>query len=366
MRDIMKLNSKRSAVAEWLVVAAVLFMKTVLTQPLYDQLFWLSGSYYISKNVLLAAGAAIALAVAVSLMLKSAGKTGDWAKILVVLIVAEPMLISNSVSVFNVIAVLVTVIWVTVCIRVKNRIVAAAVSVAATAVIAFVMPCSVFSLAALGILVLVITTKGDTLSVVATLIGSVVSVIAAVINVQLSDTEIRAHYKLYQTFETLGGSECHPLVFDRWTADIGLSTLLEQFTKVAFASLPVIIFAACTVYGVIIFKDEEAKKSSAKAEKFKKAVTVALIVAPYVLSAIGSTLCTGVGALAAFNFAPLTVILALASAGNKYVIEALSKVSGFAKAHPVISVVAVVWLASYTMAFTSGKNMFIYATQFFQ
>lgn len=366
MRDIMKLNSKRSAAVEWLITAAVLFMKTVLTQPFYDQLFWLSGSYYISKTVVLAAGAAIVLVLAVSFMLKSAGKLGEWAKILAVLIVAEPMLISNSVSVFHVLAVLTAVIWVTVCITVSNRIIAAAVSVASAAIISFVMPCSVFSLVALGILVLIITTKGDTLSVIATLIGSAVSVVATVINVQLSDAEIRAHYKLYQMFETYGGNECHPLVFDRWAADIKLSTLLEQFTKVAFASFPVIIFAACIVYGVIIFKDEGVKKSSEKAEKFKKIVTVAFIVVPYVLSAIGSTLCTGVGALVAFNFAPLAVILALASVGNKYVLEALSKVSDFAKAHPVMSVVAIVWLASYTMAFASGKHMFTYATQFFQ
>ena len=68
----MKLNSKRSAVAEWLVIAAVLFMKTALTQPLYEQLLWLSGSYYISKAVLAAAVAAAVVAVALTLMLKNA------------------------------------------------------------------------------------------------------------------------------------------------------------------------------------------------------------------------------------------------------------------------------------------------------
>ena len=53
----MKLNSKRSSVAEWLIIAAVLLMKTMLAQPLYEQIFWLTDSYYISKAVVMAAGA---------------------------------------------------------------------------------------------------------------------------------------------------------------------------------------------------------------------------------------------------------------------------------------------------------------------
>lgn len=362
MRDIMRLNFKRSSVAEWLVVAAVLLIKTVLAQPLYEQIFWLTGSYYISQAVVLSAGAAIVLAVMLSLTVKAASNLSDEAKVIAVLLVAEPMLISTSVSLFHVISVLITVIWVMVCIKIQNRIVAAAVSVASAAAISFIMPCSVFSLVALGIIVLLITTKGDTLSVTATLIGAVVSVIATVINVQLSDIEIRIHFGLYQTFNKFGENECHPLIFDRWEAKFELSTLLEQFGKVAFASLPVIVFAACIVYGVIRYSGE---KKADKAENFKKGITAALIIAPYVLSAIGATLCTGVGALTAFNFAPLAVILAFASTGNKYVIDALKKVSGFAKAHPVVSVIAIVWIASYTMAFTSGRHIFSYATQFF-
>lgn len=362
MRDIMKLNSKRSSVAEWLIIAAVLFMKTVLSQPLYEQIFWLTESYYISKAVVFAAGAAILLALMLSLLIKNSLELGDEAKVLAVLLVAEPMLISGTVSVFHVLAVLITVIWVAVCIKIQNRIIAAAVSVVSAAAISFIMPCSVLSLVALGIVVLLITTKGDTLSVAATLIGSVLSVIATVINVQISDNDVRIHYKLYQTFNEYGGSECHPLSFERWKAEIELSTLLEQFGKVAFASFPVIVFAACVVYGVIHYSGE---KKADKAEKFKKGVTAALIVLPYVLSAIGSTVCTGIGALTAFNFAPLAVILAFASAGNKYVKDALNKVSVFAKAHPVASVVAIVWIASYTMAFTSGRHIFTYATQFF-
>ncbi len=358
----MRLNSKRSSAADWLIVAAVLLMKTVLSQPLYEQIFWLTDSYYISKTVVFAAGAAILLALMLSLLIKNSLKLGDEAKVLAVLLVAEPMLISSTVSVFHVLAVLITVTWVTVCIKVQNRIVAAAVSVAASAAISFIMPCSVFSLAALGIIVLLITTKGDTLSVTATLIGAVVSVIAAVINVQLSDNEIRTHFKLHQLFGEYGGSECHPLSFDRWTAEVELSALLEQFGKVAFASFPVVVFAACIVYGIIRYSGE---KKADKAEKFKKGVTAALIVLPYVLSAVGSTLCTGIGALSAFNFAPLAIILAFASAGNKYVVDALKRVSVFAKAHPVVSVVAIVWIASYTMAFTSGRHIFTHATQFF-
>lgn len=358
----MKLNSKRSSVVEWLIIAAVLLMKTVLAQPLYEQLFWLTDSYYISKAVVMAAGSAIVLAVMLSFIIKNALKLGDATKVLAVLLVAEPMLISTTVSVFHVLAVLVTVIWVAVCIKIPNRIIAATVSVASAAVISFIMPCSVFSLVVLGIIVLIITTKSDTLSVTATLIGSVVSVIAAVVNVQLSDTEIRTYFKLYQAFNEFGGNECHPLSFDRWKAEFELSTMLEQFGRVAFASFPVIVFAACVVYGVIRYNGE---KKADKAEKFKKGITAALIIVPYVLSAIGSTLCTGIGALGAFNFAPLAVVLAFASAGNKYVVDALEKVNNFAKAHPVVSVIAIVWIASYTMAFTSGRHIFAYSTQFF-
>lgn len=362
MRDIMRLNSKRSSAADWLIVAAVLLMKTVLSQPLYEQLFWLTDSYYISKAVVFAAGMSILLAAMLFLTVKTADKLGDEAKVLAVLLVAEPMLISNTVSVFHVLAVLITVTWVTVCIKVKNRIVAAAVSVAASAVISFIMPCSVFSLAVLGIIVLLITTKGDTLSVTATLIGAVLSVISAVINVQLSDNEIRTHFKLHQIFSEYGGAECHPLSFDRWAENTGIIDLSAKFSKVAFASFPVVIFAACIVYGVIRYSGE---KKAGKSEKFKKGVTAALIVLPYVLSAVGSTLCTGIGALSAFNFAPLAIILAFASAGNKYVVDALKRVSVFAKAHPVVSIVAIVWIASYTMAFTSGRHIFTHATQFF-
>lgn len=357
----MRLNSKRSSAADWLIVAAVLLMKTVLSQPLYEQLFWLTDSFYISKAVTFAAGVSILLAAMIFLTVKTADKLGDEAKVLAVLLVAEPMLISNTVSVFHVLAVLITVAWVTVCIKVKNRIVAAAVSVAASAAISFIMPCSVFSLVALGIIVLLITTKGDTLSVTATLIGAVLSVIAAVINVQLSDNEIRTHFKLHRLFSEYGGTECHPLSFDRWAENTGIIDLSAKFSKVAFASFPVVIFAACIVYGVIRYSGEKAGKS----ENFKKGVTAALIVLPYVLSAVGSTLCTGIGALSAFNFAPLAIILAFASAGNKYVVDALKRVSVFAKAHPVVSIVAIVWIASYTMAFTSGRHIFTHATQFF-
>ena len=358
----MKLNSKRSSVAEWLIIAAVLLMKTMLAQPLYEQIFWLTDSYYISKAVVMAAGAAILLALMLSLLIKNSLKFGDESKVLAVLLVAEPMIISNTVSVFHVLAVLVTVIWVTVCIKVPNRIVVAAVSVVSAALISYIMPCSVFSLAALGIIVLIITTKGDTLSVTATLIGSVISVIATIINVQLSESELRDHFGLYQAFNEYGGSECHPLSFGRWGGEQSFSTLLEQFGKVAFASFPIIVFAACIVYGVIRYSGE---KKAGKAEKFKKGITAALIVLPYVLSAVGSTLCTGIGALSALNFAPLAIILAFVSAGNKYVVDALKRVSVFAKAHPVVSVVAIVWIASYTMAFTSGRQIFVYATQYF-
>lgn len=366
MRDIMKLNLKHSAVAEWLIIAAVLFAKTALTQPLYEQLFWLSGSYYISKATLMAAIAAAILAVVFTFMLKSTGKLGDWTKIITVLIVAEPMLISNSVSLFNVLSVLLAVIWVTVCIKVENRIVAAAVSVVATAAMSFLMPCSVFSLIPLGILVLLITTKSDTFSVVFSAVGSIVSVIAAVVNVQLSDEQVRAHLGLYQVFGEYGGNECHPLSLVRLTENTGIIDLSTQFSRVLFASYPVVIFAACIVYGIIRYDGaEEIKKAGRKAPVYKKIITVALIIVPYVLSAIGSTLCSGIGALAAFNFAPLAIILALASAGNKAVISSLEKVSGFAKAHPVVSVISIVWIASYTMAFASSAEIFSFATQFF-
>lgn len=365
MRDIMKLNSKRAAAAEWLVITAVLIVKTVLTQPFYEQIFWLSGTYYISKSVVLAAVEAVVFAVVFSLMLKDAAKLGEWAKVPVVLLVAEPLFVSSSVSVFNVLAVLITVIWVAVCIRFENRIIAAAVSVVSAAAISFVMPCSVFSLVVLGILVLVITAKSDTLSVTATLIGTAASVAAAVICVQLSDAELRNYFKINEVFGEYGGTECHPLTFDSWKGDFGLAYLFESFGRVAFASLPIVAFAAFVVYAVIRYNGGDEKKSSKKADAFKKGITVALVIVPYVFLAIGATLCTGVGALAAFNFAPLAVILALASAGNRYVIDALGRVSSFAKEHPVVSVVAIVWVASYTMAFSGNGKIFTYATQFF-
>ena len=72
----------------------------------------------------------------------------------------------------------------------------------------------------------------------------------------------------------------------------------------------------------------------------------------------------GVSGVMGFNAVPVAVILALAVKGNKAVLYALDKLNGFVKAHPIVTVISIVWMAVNTTAFVLDMGIFVYTTQF--
>ena len=351
----MKTNLKQSTRIELIVMAAVLFFKSLLVQPFYKKLFGFAESAdFIKSEILLAAGAVV-LSVLVSFMLvKTASDKGEGAKVLMILALAEPMLISTLSSVFHVLA---TVVAVTVCIKTENRILPAILTVAASALISFIMPCSVFSFVLLVILVLIITTPKDTVSTVISLAGAALSVAATVVCVQLSDAELRVYFKLYNIFDEFGGSECHALSFDRLKY-VTFDNVASSLKSAVFTSIPVIAFMIYIAVKVILFKGKKNESVLAKV------LTVAAVFVPYAAAVFSSTICTGNGWLTGLNFVPLAIVIAFAAKGNRYVLSALDDADGFVKAHPVVSAIAIIWLASYTAAFASDGKVYSLVTQF--
>lgn len=354
----MKTNLKQSTRIELIVMAAVLFFKSLLVQPFYKKLFGFAESAdFIKSEILLAAGAVV-LSVLVSFMLvKTASDKGEGAKVLMILALAEPMLISTLSSVFHVLATVVAVICVTVCIKTENRILPAILTVAASALISFIMPCSVFSFVLLVILVLIITTPKDTVSTVISLAGAALSVAATVVCVQLSDAELRVYFKLYNIFDEFGGSECHALSFDRLKY-VTFDNVASSLKSAVFTSIPVIAFMIYIAVKVILFKGKKNESVLAKV------LTVAAVFVPYAAAVFSSTICTGNGWLTGLNFVPLAIVIAFAAKGNRYVLSALDDADGFVKAHPVVSAIAIIWLASYTAAFASDGKVYSLVTQF--
>lgn len=362
----MSIKTNGSKKIEWLAITAVMLVKSLLTLPFYNKLFGFSDSELITQtDILVAAGTLILAALFSFLLVKAENGVGEGARVLMILAAAEPLFISTLSSVFHVLTAVITVVWVFVCLNIKNRIVAATVSVAAAAIISFVMPCSVFTLVLLGIIVLLISTPNDVVSRIIAVIGAAVSVVATVINVQLSDNELRMHFKLNKMFGTYGGTECHEMSFVKLERMSSFESLFELFNKVAFASLPVIAFVAYVAVTVLKHKEESSKKkTSGKTVTFEKALIVGVMIIPYAFSAFATAICLGTGSATGFNFVPLVIILALAVKGNKYVLDALDRVYAFAKAHPVAAILAVVWIASYSMAFVESNRIFGFAMQF--
>lgn len=356
MRDIMKINLKQSTKIELIVMATVLFFKSLLVQPLYKKLFGFADTVAFGVNEILLAAGAIVLSVMVPLLLvKNAPKIGDGAKVLMILAVAEPMLITTLDSVFHALATVIAIICVAVCIEIENRILPVILTVATSAIIAFIMPCSVFSLVLLVVLVLLITTPKDIASRIISLAGAAVSVAATILCVQLSDAELRIYFKLNETFARFGGNECHDLSFEKLSI-FSLSGFFNGLKGVVVASLPVIAVMIYIAVKVIGFKGEKSKLA--------KITAVSAIVLPYAAMIFASIICTGKGYMTGFNIIPLMVVVALASKGNKPVLKALGGICDFAKAHPIAAVIVIVWLASYSTAFASENKVFSLVTQF--
>ena len=354
----MKTKIKQPTKIELIVMAAVLFFKSLLTQPFYTKLFGFAESVDFIKDEILVAAGAILLSVAFSFMLiKTVSGIGENAKMLMVLAVAEPFVIATLASTFHVLAVIVAVVCVAVCINIKNRILSAIITVAASALISFVMPCSVFSLVLLVVLVLLITSDDDTVSVVVSLVGAAISVAASFICIQLSDDELRVHFRLYEAFGEFGGSECHDFGFDK-LANLTFNGFYSGLRGALVASLPIV---AVTVYVAV-------KAIRTKAEKkngiFAKVFVVAAIFISYASAVFASTVCPGNGWITGFNFVPLMLVLAFAAKGNGYVLGALENIYNFAKSHPIVSVVSIIWLASYSAAFAVDDKVYSLVTQF--
>ena len=174
--------------------------------------------------------------------------------------------------------------------------------------------------------------------------------------VQLSDAELRIYFKLYEVFDKFGGNECHSLVFynlETLTSERFFSTMKSVVT----ASLPVIIVMIYIVVKVIGYKGKEKAV-------FAKGLTLAAIILPYAALLFESVICMGNGFMTGFNLIPIMIVIAFASKGNKYVVKALDDIYAFAKAHPIVAVVAIIWLASYSAAFASDNKVFSLVTQF--
>ena len=354
----MKTNSKQPTRIELIVMAAILFLKSLLTQPFYKKLFGFADTVdFVAGEILTAAGA-IVLSVIVSVFLvKTASKIGENAKVLMILAVAEPMLISTLGSAFHALAAVIAVICAIVCIRTENRILPAILTVAASAAISFIMPCSVFSFVLLVIIVLLITTPKDTASKIISLAGAALSVAATNVCVQLSDVQLRVHFKLYDAFDKFGGHESHTLNFDKLET-FRADSFFSSIKGIVVASLPIIAFVIFIIVKTVGFKEKKEKAV------LSKILTVSAFVIPFAAAIFAATICTGKGYMTGFCFIPLVITVAFASKGNKYVLKALEDIAGFAKAHPIAAVIAIIWLASYTAAFAVDDKVFSLVTQF--
>ncbi|MBO5858418.1 MAG: hypothetical protein J6R20_01410 [Clostridia bacterium] len=362
----MKMKSENTAKSGIIFITLLMAIKTVFTQPIYNKLPFLNGQTGLSTFEVLAAVGALILSVMVSVFLIKAAKSiGENATPLVLLAVAEPILITTVSSFFHALAAVITVIWVAFCLGSKNKIASAVVSVVCAAVISFVMPNAIFSYVILGVIVSLISTWGD--SKLFGIISAAASAAVSVILVSVIDIETRMNMKISGLFYNFGGNECAPVSFANLTYSQKLSDILSRFSDAVGASLPVIaavVFVAVTLFA---YKADytDGKKTSDELKK-EKVTAVILMTVPYAFSFFASIVCTGISGIMGFNFVPVIIILALALKGNKAVAYAIEKLGEFAKTHPVLSVVALVWLASGTVGFVyaSETRLFDYTTQF--
>lgn len=356
MRDNMKENSIISKKNEWIIPAAVMFIKALFVLPIFENIYSvIIGSMRITDIL---GGVAVAVCVLIfsvlySLVLsKTAGKAGEIPALFLVFAVADPLITVTVSNLFHAFALVLTIIWITVSLKVKNRIVVTAVSVASAAVISFIMPCAVLTFVLAGILVAVISDSGNLLSKAVTAATSVAS---AVIFTVISSGKLRFEPEFLKIFNKFGGTESHALSAGRLEYGFSLSDIFAQFDSVAFACLPFVAFA---VY--VAVKVAADKESSV----IGKTMTPVAVILPFAGSVAASAICYGTGCVTGFIFVPLTVIFALTVSGNKAVVKAVGDVCAFAKKHPAVALAAIVWIACHTMSFVSPNKVFGFAAYF--
>jgi hypothetical protein len=225
------------------------------------------------------------------------------------------------------------------------------------------MPNAIFSYVILGITVLLISVWND--SRIIGIISAAVSATVSVLLAGLIDIDARMNLKLSGIFYIFGGNECNPLMLENFLHVQRISDVLSRLTDAVVASLPVVaavIFIAVALFG---YKpDYTDNKKTPNEIKNEKILSVIAIVAPYAFAAFASLICTGVSGIMGFNVVPVAIIFAFVLKGNKAVIYAIDRLCEFAKAHPVVAVVALVWLAANTTEFAMETKLFDYTTQF--
>ncbi len=356
MRDNMKENSIISKKNEWIIPAAVMFIKALFVLPLFENIYSvIIGSMKITDILGVAAVAVCILIFSVlySLLLtKTAGKAGEISVLFIVFAVADPLLTVTVRNPLHALALIITLAWIIVSIRVENRIVVTAVSVISAAVISFIMPCSALTFVVAGILVAVISDSGKMLSKAVTGAASVAS---AVLFAALSSGKLRLEPDFMKIISRFGGTESHALSAGRLEYGFSLSDIFAQFGSVVFACLPFVAFA---VYVAVKIATEKESTVAAKI------MTVAAVILPFAGSFAASAICYGTGCVTGFIFAPLTVIFALTVSGNKAVVKAVGDVCGFAQKHPAVALAAIVWIGCHTMSFVSSNKVFGFAAYF--
>ena len=359
----MKIKSENTAKRELIVISLLMILKTVFTQPLYSNLLGI-GSGGIGASVVASALGALVFSVALSFaLIKAADKVGESATPVMLLAIAEPLLVTTVSSLFHALAAIITVIWVAVCLTSKNKIVSAAVSLVSAALISFIMPGAIFSFVVLGIIVLLISQWNESKAV--GIISAAASAAVSAVLVSVVDIGTRTDMGLSGAFYNFGGSECNPISALELSHAQNVKDIFSYLGDAILASIPVIaavIFVAVTVFGYT--PDSTDRKKSAGKQKTGKVLAVIAIAVPYLFGVAASVVCVGVSGVMGFNAVPVAVILALAVKGNKAVLYALDKLNGFVKAHPIVTVISIVWMAVNTTAFVLDMGIFVYTTQF--
>lgn len=360
----MKIKSNGSNKTELIIMAAVMLAKALFALPVYENITsQAAGADALLSTIAVAAGILLFSVLYSLLLIKLAGNIGEGGQVLLVLAVAEPMLIVTMQSVFQVLAAIITVIWIAVVIKDKTRIAAAVVSVAASAIISFIMPCGIFSFVLLGIIVLAATASGGAVQRIISYAGAALSAAAAYYAAKLSSGELRFEPEIIKLFNRFGGTESHALSLDRIELGYTASTLTETVRQAAFASLPVIAIVIYIIIKTVTYKPDYAEKKE-KSGILEKIKTVAVMVIPYAFIAFASAICMGKGSVSAFNFVPIVIVAALASTGNRYVKKALGDAFAFAKSCPVVAFIIIIWLASYSFAIINPNIIFRSASTF--
>lgn len=356
MRDNMKENSIVSKKNEWLIPAAVMFIKALFVLPLFENIYSVIIGNMKVTDILGGAFVAVCMlifSVLYSLLLtKTVGKAGEIPALFIVFAVADPLVTVTVRNPFHALALVITLVWIIVSIKVKNRIAVAIVSVISAAVISFIMPCAALTFAVAGILVAVISDSGRMLSKAVTGAASAAS---ASVFAALSSGKLRLEPEFMKIISRFGGTESHALSAGRLEYDFSVRDIFAQFSSVFIACLPFVAFA---VY--VAVKAVTDKESSVAA----RIMTASAVILPFVGSAAASAICFGTGCVTGFMLAPLAVIFALTVSGNKAVVGAVRDVCGFAKKHPAVALAAIVWIGCHTMSFVSPNKVFGFAAYF--